>query len=189
MKLDLNKKQTIGTRRTLLQLRNTFGALLCEKSFDHIQVTEICDRSMIPKSTFYNYFDDKYDLLHYFMKSYELEISSERMESGNPEEESAEILNNLLDAIDRNWLHLQKIFRCNPPSGYFHQEYRSFFIDSCYRVMTKNFTNYARDDLPFELIAKMRAYAVLTVLEWVYFKGHPLTREEIIEYIYKLSTN
>lgn len=188
MKLDLNKKQTIGTKRTLLQLRNILRTLLCEKSFENIQVTEICERSMIPKSTFYNYFDDKYDLLHYFLKSYELEIHAEAADFENPNTNAKEILNNLLDSMDKNWSYLEKIFRYNPPSGYFYQEYHSFFIDSCYRVMMKSFQSYARDDLPFELIAKIRAYAVLTVLEWVYFKGHPLSRKEIIEYINKLSS-
>jgi len=186
MKLNLNKKQTIGTKRTLLQLHNTLRALLCEKSFENIQVTEICERSMIPKSTFYNYFDDKYDLLHYFLKSYETEINTETDASENPTMDAAGALNNLLDSVDRNWNYLEKIFRYNPPTGFFYQEYHRFFIESCYRVMLKSFKSYAHDDLPFELIAKMKAYAVLTVLEWVYFKGHPLSRKEIIEYINKL---
>lgn len=187
MKLDLTKKQTLGTKRTLLQLRHTLGTLLCEKSFENIQVTEICERSMIPKSTFYNYFEDKYDLLRYFLKSYEDEISAETSTPGKTNGDSTEVINNLLDHIEKNWRQLGKIFRFNTPSGYFYQEYYSFFIDACYRFMLKNFQSYARDDLPFELIAKMKAYAVLTVLEWVYFEEHPLSRREIIEWIHKLS--
>lgn len=188
MKLDLNKKQTIGTKRTLLQLRNTLRTLLCEKSFENIQVTEICERSMIPKSTFYNYFDDKYDLLHYFLKSYETEINTETEASENTNTGSAEALNNLLDSMDKNWSYLKKIFRYNPSTGYFYQECLRFFIESCYRIMLNSFKSYAHDDLPFELIAKMKAYEVLTVLEWVYFKGHPLSRKEMIEYINKLDS-
>lgn len=187
MKLDLNKKQTIGTKRTLKQLRDTFGALLCEKSFDNIQVTEICERSMIPKSTFYNYFEDKFDLLHYFMQSYEQEIQTAPTHFKSPDEASDYILNNLLDTMEKNLSSLEKIFLHNPSSGYFHQEYIRFFSDSCYRIMMQSFESYSREDLPFELITKIRAYTVLTVLEWVYFKGHPLSREEIIEYIHKLS--
>ena len=188
MKLDLNKKQTIGTKRTLLQLRNTLRSLLCEKSFENIQVTEICERSMIPKSTFYNYFDDKYDLLQYVLKTYETEINPETDSTENSAMDATEALNNLLDTVDKNWIYLEKIFRYNPPTGFFYQEYHRFFIESCYRIMLKSFESYAHDDLPFELIAKMKAYAVLTVLEWVYFKGHPLSRKEITEYINKLSS-
>ncbi len=183
MKIDLNKKQTLGTKRTLKQLRDTLGTLLCEKSFDEIQVTEICERSMIPKSTFYNYFDDKYDLLHYFMKTYELEISADVSNAT-----SLEVLNNLLDEIEKYWKRIEKIFRYNPPTGYFYQEYQNFFIESCYRAMSKSDAVYTKD-VPFELITKTRAYVVLTVIEWVYFQGHPLTREEMIRYISQLAPN
>lgn len=186
MKLDLTKKMTVGTKRTLLLLRDTLRSLLCEKSFEAIQITEICERSMIPKSTFYNYFDDKYDLLHYFLQSYELEIHAP---CADPKETSGsfDVLNKLLDSMEKNWGYLEKILHFNSPTGYFYQEYHQFFIDSCYRYMIQNVKNYVHKELPFELIVKMNAYAVLTVLEWVYVKGHPLSREEIITFIQKLS--
>lgn len=185
MKFDLTKKMTIGAKRTLLLLRDTLRSLLCEKSFESIQVTEICERSMIPKSTFYNYFDDKYDLLHYFFQSYELEICTP---SGGTKKASgsSDVLNKLLDSLEKNWSYLEKILHFNSPTGYFYQEYHQFFIDSIYRYMIQNTEKELKKELPFELIAKMNAYAVLTVLEWVYVKGHPLSREEMITYIQKL---
>lgn len=35
-----------------------------KKTFDDITVKEICALAMVPHSTFYNYFEDKFDLLH-----------------------------------------------------------------------------------------------------------------------------
>ena len=61
MKYDLSKKQTQGARRTLRAFSNALVALLEQKPFESIQVNELCQACMIPKSTFYNYFDDKYD--------------------------------------------------------------------------------------------------------------------------------
>lgn len=186
MKYDLTKKQTLGVKRTLLQLRNTFGTLLSEKSFDSIQVLEICERSLIPKSTFYNYFDDKYDLLRYFFKSYELEINPPSEKSAQKPVDFFELLNSLLDLIEKNIRFFEKILKNNPPAGYCYQEFLNFMISTCIRTM-ENAHSPTPPGIPPEIVLKMRAYALLTVLEWVYFKHHPLSREEIISYIYQLS--
>ena len=39
--------------------------LLSEKSFEEITVRQLCEAAQYPRATFYNYFDDKYDLLGY----------------------------------------------------------------------------------------------------------------------------
>lgn len=39
--------------------------LLSEKSFEEITVGQLCEAAQYPRATFYNYFDDKYDLLGY----------------------------------------------------------------------------------------------------------------------------
>ena len=67
MKYDLTKKLTIGASRTLYSLQQSLLSLLSEKSFEEIAVGELCEKAMLPRATFYNYFDDKYDLLEYCM--------------------------------------------------------------------------------------------------------------------------
>ena len=44
--------------------------LLAEMPFEKISLTDLCRVSMISRSTFYRYFEDKYDLLHYCVKMY-----------------------------------------------------------------------------------------------------------------------
>lgn len=185
MKYDLNKKQTIGAKRTLLQLRNTFGTLLSEKSFDSIQVLEICERSMIPKSTFYNYFDDKYDLLHYFFESYESEIVPKTDLHSDKQLPFMEVLNRLLDFTEAHLPYLEKIFKNNPHTGYCYQEFLNFMISACVRTIERTDVKIP-DGIPAEIVLKSHAHAILTVLEWVYFQHHPLNRKEMISYIYQL---
>lgn len=64
------KKEKISTRRTYMLLRIGFFKLLAEVPFEKITLTEICNRSMVPRSTFYRYFEDKYDLLCYCLQSF-----------------------------------------------------------------------------------------------------------------------
>ena len=59
-----------GARRTLRLLSDALGELMGKKSFDDITVKEICALSMVPHSTFYTYFEDKFDLLRYMFEEF-----------------------------------------------------------------------------------------------------------------------
>ena len=65
MKYDLSKPITRGAKRTLDALNGAMFLLLSEKSFEELTVGELCEQAQYPRATFYNYFDDKYDLLNY----------------------------------------------------------------------------------------------------------------------------
>ena len=41
-----------------------------ETPFEKITLTQLCDASMVPRSTFYRYFEDKYDLLYYCLQTF-----------------------------------------------------------------------------------------------------------------------
>jgi AcrR family transcriptional regulator len=48
--------------RTQTLIRDTFLDLLKEKTFLEITINHICEKAMIHRSTFYRYYDDKYEL-------------------------------------------------------------------------------------------------------------------------------
>lgn len=50
--------------KTKENIRNAFSNLLLEKSFKDITVQNICDEALIGRSTFYDHYTDKYDLLN-----------------------------------------------------------------------------------------------------------------------------
>ncbi len=64
------RTENIAERRTHFLLRAGLFSLLQEIPFEKITTTELCSRSMVPRSTFYRYFDDKYDLLYFCMRSF-----------------------------------------------------------------------------------------------------------------------
>lgn len=65
----MNQKDSISIKRTYSLLKEELFSLLSESSFEKLTLTEICNASMIPRSTFYRYFEDKYDLLRYLLQS------------------------------------------------------------------------------------------------------------------------
>ncbi|GAF36904.1 predicted transcriptional regulator [Lentilactobacillus farraginis DSM 18382 = JCM 14108] len=84
MKYDLSKKPTRGAQRTLTAFFKTMLGLLSKKAFETISVNEICQVSNFPRATFYNYFDDKYDLVDYCWHVLAAEIEVDRLPKLNP---------------------------------------------------------------------------------------------------------
>ena len=70
----LEPQEKISARRTYTLLQQAFFKLLTEKPFEKITLKELCDTAMVPRSTFYRYFEDKYDLLGYCLQNLDLDI-------------------------------------------------------------------------------------------------------------------
>lgn len=56
-------KEDLRVRRTLESIRRAFEQLILEKDYEKITVTELADRAMINKKTFYTYYPSLDDLL------------------------------------------------------------------------------------------------------------------------------
>ena len=70
MSNSLEQQEKISARRTYTLLQQAFFKLLTEKPFEKITLKELCDTAMVPRSTFYRYFEDKYDLLGYCLQNF-----------------------------------------------------------------------------------------------------------------------
>lgn len=74
-----NKKEDLRIVRTRHLLSNAFQTLIREKPFKEITIQSIANNAMVNRATFYDHFQDKYDLLDYnireqFRQSLEAQI-------------------------------------------------------------------------------------------------------------------
>ena len=60
----MDKKEDLRTRMTTLMLTQTLFDLMQKKPFDEITVVDICKAAQVNRSTFYNHFEDKHQLLN-----------------------------------------------------------------------------------------------------------------------------
>lgn len=60
----VSDKIDLRVLKTRENIKNTFSSLLLEKDFKNITVQNVCDRALIGRSTFYDHYCDKYDLLN-----------------------------------------------------------------------------------------------------------------------------
>ena len=64
----MEKKLDLRVQKTRAALTSSLYSLLCEKGLNEITVTELCDRAMVRKATFYKHFADKSELLAYMIQ-------------------------------------------------------------------------------------------------------------------------
>lgn len=62
---ETKNKGDLRVRRTYKLLSEALLSLLLERSFEEIFVTDICERAMVHRTTFYKHFEDKYHLLDF----------------------------------------------------------------------------------------------------------------------------
>ena len=99
------KKEDLRILKTKASLYRALIELMKEKEFEQIKISEICAKSMINRSTFYDHYNDKYELLVAFMNDMKKELETIIVvdkEINNIKEYYIEILKVLLDHIDEN---------------------------------------------------------------------------------------
>lgn len=67
--IENNSNTDLRIRRTQKLLIDAIMSLLKEKSFNDIHISDICEKAMVHRTTFYKHFEDKYDLLNHAMNN------------------------------------------------------------------------------------------------------------------------
>ena len=78
MKYDLSGGISRSAGRVFSAFRSALFALVQRQSFESITVQALCAEADYPRSTFYNYFDDIYDLLDFCLQTPILGFDSEK---------------------------------------------------------------------------------------------------------------
>jgi AcrR family transcriptional regulator len=60
-----NEALDLRVRRTYKFLWDALMSLMIENDFETLSVTDICDRAMVHRTTFYKHYEDKYGLLYH----------------------------------------------------------------------------------------------------------------------------
>ncbi|MBM6614900.1 TetR/AcrR family transcriptional regulator [Desemzia sp. RIT804] len=182
MKYDLSKKPTRGAQRTLESFSKTMFNLLAKKSFENISVNEICEISNFPRATFYNYFDDKYDLLNYCWHL----LSSQIYLNEQPNETSEKSLATLFDRTyyllsSHNEL-LSAILKNNPLDSSLISNF-SAYLKRVIQEVFHEYLHFDNNEVPIELVVDHFSNTVMLILEAIFLKRQPITLEEAHKYL------
>ena len=101
----MKKKEDLRIRKTKANLYRSLLQLMEEKPFEEIKVIDICKTSMINRSTFYDHFNDKYELLASLindLKNDLVEHLDVQIKANSVKEYYIELLKLLLEFFEKN---------------------------------------------------------------------------------------
>ncbi|WP_283679529.1 TetR/AcrR family transcriptional regulator [Lentilactobacillus sp. Marseille-Q4993] len=185
MKYDLSKKPTRGATRTLKAFAETMFVLLTEKAFEDISVNEISQRSEFPRATFYNYFDDKEDLLNYCWYVLSKEIKLEDYESMPPTEIVDVYFDRIYNLLTEHHKLLQQIMENNKLEGMAIVSFLNYFKVQARKIVIQ-FCDEMPLDVPPELVADHYCNTIMLVLEWAFLRGNEIDLNTAHQYLDRL---
>ena len=187
MKYDPSKKQSRGVERTQRAFTMAMFDSLAEKPFDKITVNAVCQKADYPRATFYNYFDDKFDLLNCCWYKLGQEI---HLDVNNTELDRSAIMEVFAQTYKLFYNYqplLLNIIKNNPLDG----QLVTHFIHHFTKVIGKSIEtslDTSEINTPAELVARHCSSTVLEVLEWIFLGQNKTTLEEAEGYLEELLT-
>lgn len=182
MKMAQHKKQNRFTQRTLEAFSQTMINLLEEEAFELITVNQVCERSNYPRSTFYNYFEDIFDLMNYCWERIGEEIQVDDYEQIAHEERGLVLFERLYSYMESKQKRIDRILAHNAVDGKMVHSLNQYIRQKILQVIL-NCPEADTYPVPFELIAEHYSNTLQLILGWCFLKKDKLSKEHAIQYI------
>lgn len=185
MKYDVTKKPTRGAQRTLDAFSRAWLELVAEQPFERVTVNELCRRAGYPRATFYNYFDDKFDLLDYGWSRVVAHLRVKEDPSMGAEESLHAHFDRAYGLCASHLDVVRRTLACNEDSGYLLSRLRGV-VRAEVRAAMRACPARMAGPVPPDLIADHFANTLLLVLEWSLLGERPCTKERAHSHLHHL---
>lgn len=180
MKIDLSGKTGRFARRTLSEFSKKMILLLTDMPLEEISVRKLCDICNYPRSTFYNYFDDIYDLMDYCWIVIVKDMNLEQYMKIPAEDRTKEIFLMLYDYLDGYRPQIHKILSKNSLNGRCMSSLRLFMREQIKDIVSR--CPYTKDfPLRKDVMVDYYAVTIEMLLEKCFLEKIPLNKEEAVQ--------
>lgn len=183
------KKPDRRVAKTRLALHQALLELILEKRYDKITVQDIIDRANVGRSTFYDHFLDKEDLL---MKGFALfsdELGTHLEMMDHDDEETGHMLHSLVFFRHANAHHeLYKAMLEGGGADVLMEAGRQHLLINIQDHLDAVFEDGETAVIPIPVITNFLSGAMLSVLMWWLEEGRPYSPEEINVMFQQLAT-
>jgi len=186
--MDMQKKEDLRIRKTKANLYKALLQVMSQKTFEEIKVTDICNVSMINRSTFYDHFSDKYELLASLLKDLNNELISHLRidkEITSLKEYYVELIKHIIDFQNKN-LNIFSAFailRKNNNSIAYDMLREAIQQEVCKKI-NEEYINKSK--VPAEIISLFYVSAVISVAMEIIQDKNKYTDEDLITYLEQL---
>ena len=183
----MNEKTDLRVVKTKKVLFKALLNLMKTKNFEKIKISDICEESLINRSTFYAHYEDKYELLIGLFEEQKLALLKELEDNENmsfSKEYLMELLSILIDHIEEN-KELYSAILSNNRNGILID----FLIDVIERDVSERLkiSNEIKDStLPLDIIVKFYTGGLINIgVAWI-TRTEKYNKKELLSYIDKL---
>ncbi len=185
-----NNQGDLRVRRTRKLLWEALMALIAERDFDSLSVNDICDRAMVHRTTFYNHYADKYDLLNSGMLEMYEELRAgsapptEIIQAYDPDHPPAYFVRLFQHVLDnkRFYAAMLKGSGLNP----FRERMQTYLIEASLQRLTVLETARGSANVPVGLVAYFDSGAILNAVAWWAKYGFHLTPIQMAHHVMQL---
>lgn len=176
------KKTDLRVIKTKKCLYDALIILMKENTFENIKVSDICDKALVNRSTFYSHFDDKYDLLYEFINDLKDELASEldnNKEIASTREYYLKMIELFMNHIEDKKDIYSNVMKNNRNGITIDMVYQTLNQDVLKRLENENIVQ--NSNIPREIITKFYLGAIINVgMELL--ENNKYTKEEILTY-------
>lgn len=177
----MRDKKDLRVIKTQKVLYVALANLLKNKAFEEIKVSDICSEALINRSTFYDHYNDKYELLVDFINN-EKQILEGLLDQNenyfNTKAYYLEIISIILNHIENQKDLYYSVLIHNRNSIVM-----DIFMDVVTKDVDKRIKNEVQNKIPSEIITKFYLGAVVNIgMEWLK-NNSKYTKEEMLSYI------
>lgn len=178
----MSKKFDLRVIKTKRNIYATFEELMKEHAFEEIKVSDICNKAIINRSTFYAHYADKYELLAEYINNMKDLISKElekNINISNSKDYYLEMIRLLLNHIEERKDVFSQVMINNK---------NSITMDILYEVISKDIVKQIKEKnenkitkVPEEIVSKFYLGAVISICtEWISSKQY--SKEDLLKY-------
>jgi len=180
----MKPKSDLRIIKTQMNIYNALTNLLKVKSFENIKVSDICSEALINRSTFYDHYTDKYELLIDFINN-QKKLLEEALNNNDSftsiKDYYIELIKLLLNHVEENISVYQSIVLNNENSVIMN-----IFIDVITKDVENKILKAKRNNASSKIITKFYVGAVVNVcMEWL-INNHKYKKEDIIKNLQNL---
>jgi AcrR family transcriptional regulator len=180
MKISQEKKNTNTAKRTINAFSSALIDLLQKNKLEQITITMLCEESTYPRSTFYNYFEDIFDLLDCILEKLFYEVSLSDFQTIDPNIRSILLFERAYDVLNRYSEIITNIVKKNDYNGSFLLKVRSS-IRGTISYIIENSECIAQFKISKEIVQTHYSNTIELVLEQCFLTIEPITKEDAIK--------
>lgn len=177
-----NKTLDLRIRRTHKLLFDALMSLLTEKAFEDIRISDICDKAMIHRTTFYKHFEDKYQLLDFLLGQIVMDFN-EKSRHFTPDINSREYYINLIKLLFEHMHENKKLYSIGLLNNASTTKILQRAVIECLKSsLESNIANGIKLAVPTPIIAEFYSAAIVNVARWWLENNMPISIDDMVSY-------